>query len=110
MYLGYINELLGRFHEFGMFRRWMAETKFYSLLKGLTIGNQAGKPTNYSLVKVVITMEYLQTPFYMLGFGLIVSAITFCGEKLWYRLKEPSQKLRRSGSSGGFEEIEFEIK
>lgn len=106
MYLGYINELLGRFHEFGMFRRWVAETKFESMLKGLKIGYEADETTNYSLVKVVITMEYLQTPFYMLSFGLIISAITFCVEKLWFKL----EKRTGSGSGGGFEEIEFEIK
>lgn len=105
MYLGYINELLGQFHEFGMFRRWIAETKFYSLIKGFKIDNRADKTINYSSVKVVISMEYLQTPFYMLGFGLFMSAIIFCIEQLWHKM----EKKRRMREGSGFEEIEFEI-
>ncbi len=86
MYLGYINELLGRFHEFGMFRRWIGETKFFSLMQGFKIGNEEAKPINYASVQVVIGMEYLQTPFYMLGIGLLISTIIFCVEKGWHKI------------------------
>lgn len=106
MYLGYINRLLGEFHEMGMFRRWIAETNFLSLLKG--VGNRNDKAINYSAVKVVITMEYLQTPFYILGVGLVISAIVFWMEKFWYKFVDRRHR-RRTLEHSFAEEIEFEI-
>lgn len=102
MYLGYINELLGQFHEMGMFRKWIAETNFLSMIKGMRIGE---KVINYSEVQVVITMEYLQTPFYMLCVGLLMSAIVFWLEKLWYKYVDQRRKLNGSIE----EEIVFEL-
>ncbi|XP_037030220.1 uncharacterized protein LOC119070041 [Bradysia coprophila] len=107
MYLGYVNELLGRFHEYGMFRRWIAESKFFSVMKGLRMGYQAAdKEVDYASVKVAMNMEYLQTPFYMLVMGLLLSTIIFCVEKRWYKMV----KQKQHDEGGGFEvDIEFEL-
>lgn len=102
MYLGYINELLGQFHEMGMFRKWIAESNFWSMIKGMRIRDKA---INYSEVKVVITMEYLQTPFYMLCVGLFLSAIVFWLEKVWYKFVDQ----RRTDNGTIEEEVVFEI-
>lgn len=89
MYLGYVNELLGRFHEFGMFRRWTAESNFLSLMKGFRMDeDEMDKEVDYGSVKVAMNIEYLQTPFYMLGLGLLLSTVIFCMENGWYKLME----------------------
>lgn len=95
MYSGYINELLGQFHAFGMFQRWIGESKFYALLKGFAVDDEADENIDYSEAKVVITLEYLQTPFYMLGVGLFTSAVIFCMEKLWHQLQDNRLKRER---------------
>lgn len=104
MYLGFINELLGQFHEMGMFRRWIREMNFWSMIKGLRTGNRMDR-IDYSAVKVVITLEYLQTPFYMLGAGLLVSLNVFLIERWWY--KRMGKKLNPEMEENDGEEFEL---
>lgn len=110
MYLGYVNELLGRFHEFGMFRRWVAEAKFLSLMEGRRTKYQTmGEEIDYATVKMVMNMEHLQTPFYMLASGLLLSTVMFCVEKGWYKLVDEKRRVHDQGVGEFEEEIEFEI-
>lgn len=108
MYLGYINELLGLFHEMGMFRKWIAEMKFQALLKGYNVGNEDEEEDeiDYGSVKVVITMEYLQTPFYMLALGLSTATIIFFIENRWYDSQRKRNLERPHQNYSDFEEIE----
>lgn len=109
-YLVRINELLGRINEMGFGVKWERETIHRYTLDGKIkvseddMENEDAPMLDGEEPKVVITVSHLQTAFYLLGFGLMLSGLALAGEFWWvekqrrrilYRVKYFDRALAR---------------
>ncbi|PSN30367.1 Ionotropic receptor 874 [Blattella germanica] len=75
LYLVKFEEVIRRVMEGGFFQKWTQDTKRLKILDGTLSDNQES-----SVKKEPLSLSQLQTPFFILIFGLIVSAFYLCIE------------------------------
>lgn len=92
-----INELLGLFHQSGLFVHWMMEDSFEFILANRNDTRLKEEwEDEANRVVIVMTMEHLQTAFYLWAGGLVVSAaVLICERQL--DGGESSRKRQRGG-------------
>lgn len=91
-----INELLSRFHEMGFIVKWERDTNHRDTLNGKISDEEMEEIMEDSDEgpKVVLTVSHLQSAFYLLGVGLMLSGVIFAGEILWINKGRKINKLR----------------
>lgn len=81
LFLGHFNDLLARFYEMGFIVHWDRETVLEYSADGVIQEDE--QEVDESEIKVVIKMTHLQTAFYLLIIGLVIS-LTALAIELWY--------------------------
>lgn len=77
------NELLGLFYQSGIISRWTMDSSFDNALANqfdVEKSEAERKEQDGSDFKIVISIDHLQTAFYLWAIGLTVSLIAFCAE------------------------------
>lgn len=88
MYVDYVSELLRRFHEMGLVDKHAKYTDFMNALHGnVAVEDNENDNVDEANIKVVITVDHLQTAFYLLLIGLIAASFAFIGETILFRWK-----------------------
>lgn len=77
-FLGRINDLISRFHEAGLSNHWEMLTNLNSKVSGETEEFNDDEEEEES--KVILTIEHLQSAFYLWILGIFISLLVFCWE------------------------------
>lgn len=85
-FLGHFNELLTRFNEMGFIVHWDRETEYEYSAEGII--QEAEEEEDPSEIKVVIKVTHLQSGFYLLVIGLLISFIALLAELWYYRRRQ----------------------
>lgn len=84
-FLGRINDLISRFHEVGLVSHWEMLTNLNTKVSGET--EEFNDDEEEEEIKVILTIEHLQSAFYLWIIGIFFSFLTFCWEIFGERFK-----------------------
>lgn len=90
-YIGMINDILGRFFEAGFNKHWEEMAHFKARIKGLiSDGDEEGEDEDEEdeEIKVILSVQHLESAFYLLFIGLSLSIVAFIGEHIYYYYME----------------------
>lgn len=93
-YIGMVNDWLSWFIEAGFMRHWEEMAQFSARIKGLIADEEEleeAEEVEDEEVKVVLSIEHLQSAFILLSIGLICSILVFFGELIWHYYEEKRQ-------------------
>ncbi|XP_063697097.1 uncharacterized protein LOC134828074 [Culicoides brevitarsis] len=92
-YIGMINDLLGRFFEAGFNQYWEDMAQFKARIKGIILDTEEEEEAEEEEeeekeVRVILSVQHLESAFYLLGIGLAISTGIFIAEHITYRYQE----------------------
>lgn len=77
-FLGRINDLISRFHETGLVSHWEMLTNINTKVSGEIV--ELNDDEEEEEFKVILTIDHLQSAFYLWILGIFISCLAFCWE------------------------------
>lgn len=95
-YIGMINDILGILFEAGFNKHWEEMAQFKARIKGIISESdeeEEDEDQEDEEIKVILSVQHLESAFYLLFIGLAISIVAFIGE-LVYHFYSERQKNR----------------